>query len=75
MTRLFSGQLDKSLNNIGQICALNKNDPKYGKIVDSYRDLAKASKDYNDILKECCIEPGQRMENLHNKIEEVIMIQ
>ena len=70
----ISELLEKSLNTIAETCASDKTDKKYPIIVKTFKELSKSSKEYNDLLKECCIEPGQRIENLHNKIEEVIHI-
>jgi len=67
-------ELEKSLISIGEICASNKSEQKYAKMAEKFRELSQTTKDYNDILRECAIEPGQRMENLHNKIDEVILI-
>ena len=69
------GKLEKSLVSIGHVCAQNKTEPKYENILSTLKLLSNTTKEYNEILRECCIEPGQRIENLHNKIEENIMIQ
>ena len=66
------GKLEQSLTQLGAILARGRREQKYSKIQENLKDLRNDTKSFNNIIKECCIEPGQRFEILHKNMEKSI---
>jgi len=67
-----SRKLEQSLTQLGAILARGRREQKYSKIQENLKDLRNDTKSFNNIIKECCIEPGQRFEILHKNMEKSI---
>ena len=68
----YLGKLEQSLTQLGAILARGRREQKYSKIQENLKDLRNDTKSFNNIIKECCIEPGQRFEILHKNMEKSI---
>ena len=67
-TDSISGRLEASLTQLGVILARDKKESKYLKIQENLKDLKTETKSLNSAIKDCCIEPGQRLESLHKNV-------
>lgn len=65
-------KLESHLAAIGTIICRDKRDAKSAKIQDCVREMRQDAKGFGMTMKECCTDPGQRLEALYKSIDRSI---
>jgi len=65
-------KLEASMAQIGQIVCRDKRDAKSIKIQECLAQLRHDTKQFDQTMRECCTEPGQRLETLYKNIDKSI---